>query len=322
MTDVAAREPVLDLAAIRAAAERLRGVAVRTPLIRLPVDDAPAEIWLKLETLQPIGAFKIRGAANAMAMASPEQLAQGVYTCSAGNMAQGVAWMARARGIPCTAIVPEHAPRAKRDAIERLGGTVIPVPFADWWQVMITHRFDGMRGLFIHPVSDPNVMAGNGTIGLEILEDLPDVDTVMVPYGGGGLACGIATALRATRPSARVLASEVETSAAFSAALTAGAPTAIAYTPSFVDGIGSAQVLDAMWPRARELLAGSCVVSLDAVRAAIRLLVTRMRVVAEGAGASSVAAALSGGAGGGRVVCVVSGGNINPTTLAEILTTT
>jgi threonine dehydratase len=309
----------LTLADVRAAADRIRGVAVRTPLIRLHVPDSPAEIWLKLETLQPIGAFKIRGAANALAMATPEQLAQGVYTCSAGNMAQGVAWMARERGVPCTAIVPDHAPQAKLEAIARLGGRVIKVPFAEWWQVMISHQFAGLDGLFVHPVSDPRVMAGNGTIGLEILEDCPEVDTIVVPYGGGGLACGIATAVSALRPAARVVASEVETSAAFRAALGAGEPTSITYTPSFVDGIGSARVLDDMWPRAQSLLRESCVVSLDQVREAIRLLVSRVHVVAEGAGASSVAAALAGLAGRGRVVCVVSGGNIDPRVLASIL---
>ncbi len=304
---------------IVAAQARIRGYAVRTPLIRLHVPESPAEIWLKLETLQPIGAFKIRGAANAMAVASTAQLAQGVYTCSAGNMAQGVAWMARERGVPCTAIVPDHAPQAKIDAIARLGGAVVKVPFAEWWQVMTTHRYEGMAGLFIHPVSDPLVMAGNGTIGLEILEDLPNVDTVIVPYGGGGLACGIATAMRARRPATRILASEVDTSAAFGAALAAGEPTTIPYTPSFVDGIGSSRVLDDMWPRANALLHGSCVVSLDDTAAALRTLAQRARVVAEGAGASSVAAALSGRAGGGRIVCVVSGGNIDVTVLARLL---
>jgi threonine dehydratase len=302
-----------------AAQARIRGYALKTPLVRLDVPESPAEIWLKLENLQPIGAFKIRGAANAMAVASASQLARGVYTCSAGNMAQGVAWMARERGVPCTAIVPDHAPAAKLEAIARLGGAVVKVPFSEWWQVMTTHRYEGMEGLFIHPVSDPLVMAGNGTIGLEILEELPEVETVIVPYGGGGLACGIATALRARRPSARVVASEVETSAAFSAALAAGVPTTIAYTPSFVDGIGSSRVLDDMWPRARALLSGSCVVSLDETAAALRTLVTRARVVAEGAGASSVAAALSGRAGSGPMVCVVSGGNIDRQVLARVL---
>lgn len=308
----------LTLADIQAAAARIRGYAVRTPLVRLQVPDAP-EIWLKLETLQPIGAFKIRGAANAMAMASAAELARGVYTCSAGNMAQGVAWMARERGVTCTAIVPDHAPAAKIDAIARLGGQIIKVPFADWWQVMITHRFEGLDGLFVHPVSDPRVMAGNGTIALEILEDCPQVETIVVPYGGGGLASGIAAAARALRPKTRVVASEVETSAAFAAALENGAPTSITYTPSFVDGIGSGRVLEEMWPRVSALLDGSVVVSLDEIRKAMQLLAGRTRVVAEGAGASSVAAALSGDAGPGPIVCVVSGGNIDVRVYAEIL---
>ncbi len=313
----------LTLAHIEAARARVRGAAVRTPLVRLHVpldyDGAPREIWLKLENLQPIGAFKIRGASNAIAMATEAELARGVYTCSAGNMAQGVAWMARERGVSCTAVVPDHAPQTKIDAIRRLGGSVVRVPFAEWWQVMTSHRYEGLDGLFIHPVSDPRVMAGNGTIGLEILEDLPDVDAVVVPYGGGGLACGIATALRALRPEARTLASEVETSAAFAAALQANEPTTITYTPSFVDGIGSSRVLDDMWPRVKALLDGSCVVSLHDVSAAVRLLVERNRVVSEGAGASSVAAALAGKAGAGKVVCVVSGGNIDRQTLSGIL---
>lgn len=309
----------LTLADIHAAAARIAGYAVRTPLVRLSSTDDEPEVWLKLETLQPIGAFKIRGAANAMAAATPEQLRAGVYTCSAGNMAQGVAYMARARGVRCTAVVPDHAPHAKLDAIARLGGDVIKVPFAEWWQVMISHRYPGLPGLFVHPVSDPLVMAGNGTIGLEILEDLTDIDTVIVPYGGGGLACGIATALRARSPKTRILASEVDTSAAFAAALAAGEPTTVPYTPSFVDGIGSSRVLDDMWPRARSLLDGSCVVSLDEVAAALRTVAQRTRVIAEGAGASSVAAALSGRAGGGRIVCVVSGGNIDLAVLARLL---
>lgn len=309
----------LTLADIHAATARIAGYAVRTPLVRLPSTDDGPEVWLKLETLQPIGAFKIRGAANAMAAATSEELRAGVYTCSAGNMAQGVAYMARARGVRCTAVVPDHAPHAKLDAIARLGGDVIKVPFAEWWQVMISHRYPGLPGLFVHPVSDPLVMAGNGTIGLEILEDLTDIDTVIVPYGGGGLACGIATALRARSPKTRILASEVDTSAAFAAALAAGEPTTVPYTPSFVDGIGSSRVLDDMWPRARALLDGSCVVSLDEVAAALRTVAQRTRVIAEGAGASSVAAALSGRAGGGRIVCVVSGGNIDLAVLARLL---
>ena len=310
----------IPLADVRAARERIAGTALRTPLIRLNVDDAPAEIYLKLENLQPIGSFKLRGAAAAISRATPEQLAEGVYTCSAGNMAQGVAWNARRLGIPSTAVVPDHAPETKLAAIARLGGKVIKVPFDEWWNVMVTHRFDGLNGFFVHPVSNPDVMAGNGTIGLEILEDLPDVDAIVVPYGGGGLSSGIATAVKALKPDTKVFAAEVETSAAFAGALAAGRPTTITYTPSFVDGIGSAGVLDDMWPIARSLLDGSLVQTLTDVADAIRLLVERHRVIAEGAGATSVAAALAGKAGGGKVVCVVSGGNIDIEKLTKILT--
>ena len=308
----------ISLTDIRAARERISRFVIRTPLVRLHVDNAQAEIYLKLENLQPIGSFKLRGAANAIALASAEQLAKGVYTCSAGNMAQGVAWNARRLGIPCTTIVPEHAPQTKLDAITRLGGRFIKVPFDVWWNVMVTHHYEGLQGLFVHPVSDPAVMAGNGTIGLEILEDLPDVDAIVVPYGGGGLGCGIATAVRALKPGIRVYAAEVETSAAFAAALAAGEKTAINYQTSFVDGIGSGSVLDDMWPLARMLLDGSLVMPLTEVAEAICLLAERNRVIAEGAGATAVAAALAGKAGGGKVVCIVSGGNIDFDKLAKI----
>ena len=301
---------------IEAARERIADSIVRTPLVRLNVDEH--EIYLKLENLQPIGSFKLRGAGNAIAMATPDQLARGVYTASAGNMAQGVAWHARRLGIPCTVVVPEHAPETKLAAITRLGGKFIKVPFDEWWQVLVTHGYPGLDGLFIHPVSDPAVIAGNGTIGLEILEDLPDVATVLVPYGGGGLSSGIATAIKALRPEAKVIACEVETSAAFAAALESGGITKIDYTPSFVDGIGSGGVLEEMWPIASKLLDGSIVMSLADVAEAVRILAERNRVIAEGAGATPVAAALSGRAGGGRIVCVVSGGNIDFEKLVRI----
>ncbi len=303
---------------IRAARERIAGLALRTPLVRLHVAGSP-EIHLKLENLQPIGSFKLRGAGNAMACLSDEALARGVYTASAGNMAQGVAWVARARGVACTVVVPDHAPRAKLDAIERLGGRVIKVPFDRWWQIIIEHRFEDLQGTFIHPVCDPEVIAGNGTIGLEILEDLPDADAILVPYGGGGLSSGIASAVRACAPRVRVLACEVDTAAPLAPSLAAGAPREVTYTPSFVDGCGSKSVLAEMWPLVRSLLADSVVVPLAEVAAAVRLLVERSRVVAEGAGALPVAAALSGRAGTGKLVCVVSGGNIDTDKLAAIL---
>jgi threonine dehydratase len=309
---------VIALDAIRAARSRIAGAAIRTPLVRLNLEGAPAEIWLKLENLQPIGSFKIRGAANAIGLATPEQLARGVWTASAGNMAQGVAWMAHRRGLACTCVVPDHAPEAKLTAITRLGAAIIKVPFAEWWKVIMTHRWDGLDGLFIHPVSDPEVIAGNGTIGLEILEDLPDVDAVIVPYGGGGLSTGIASAVKAQRPGVRVLAAEVETAAPLAASLAAGSPQTVAYQASFVDGIGSGSILAEMWPQVRGLLDGSVVVSLGEVADALRLVVERNRVVAEGAGAAAVAAALTGRVTG-KVVAVVSGGNIDAAKVARIL---
>ena len=309
----------IPLASIQSARERIAGSAIRTPLVRLNVDDAPAEIYLKLENLQPIGSFKLRGAGNAMALASQEQLAKGVWTASAGNMAQGVAWNARRLGIPCTVVVPDHAPEAKLAAITRLGGQIIKVSFDDWWQIIVTHKFDGMEGLFVHPVSDGNVIAGNGTIGLEILEALPDVDAIIVPYGGGGLSSGIASAVKALKTTVKVYACEVETAAPLAPSLAAGSPQSIEYKPSFVDGIGSGSVLADMWPLVSRLLDGSLVVSLTEVASALRLLIERNRVVAEGAGAASVAAALQGKAGGRKVVAVVSGGNIDSAKVARIL---
>jgi threonine dehydratase len=283
------------------------------------VDDAPGEIWLKLENLQPIGSFKLRGAGNAMGLAEPEKLAKGVYTASAGNMAQGVAWNARLRGIPCTVVVPDNAPQTKLDAIARLGASAVKLPYARWWQVLEGHGYPGIEGLFIHPVSDPGVMAGNGTIALEILEDLPDVEAVIVPFGGGGLSCGIAAGLRALRPEVKVYASEVDTAAPFSASLAAGKPVKVDHTPSFVDGIGGRSMLPEMWPLASSLLAGSIVVSLAEAAAALRLLAERNRTIAEGAGATSLAAALTARAGKGKTVAVISGGNIDPAKLAKIL---
>jgi threonine dehydratase len=304
---------------IRAARERIAATIVRTPLVRLNVDNALAQIFLKLENLQPIGSFKLRGASNLILQADPAQLAQGVWTASAGNMAQGVAWCARNLGLRCTVVVPDTAPATKVAAIERLGARIVPVSFAQWMEVFQTRRYAGMEGLFVHAFSDMAVMAGNGTIGLEILEDLPDVDAVVVPYGGGGLSCGIASALRALKPDVKVYAAEVETAAPLAASWTAGEPVEIPYTPSFVDGIGAPRVFPEMWQLARQLLEGSLVATLPEVAAAVGLLAERNRVIAEGAGATPVAAAVAGRAGGGKVVCIVSGGNIDIAKLIKIL---
>ena len=288
--------------------------------MRLHVDEAPAEIYLKLETLQPINSFKIRGAYNAMAEAPRDELAAGVLTTSAGNMAQGVAWAARELGIPCTVIVPDHAPETKLAAIERLGGTYVKVPFDRWWQALEERRYPGIDGFFVHPVEDEPVMAGNGTIGLEILEDLPEPDVIVVPWGGGGLLVGIASAIKALRPETEMRAVELETAAPLAASLAAGEPREIDYRATFVDGAGARALLPKMWELGRPLVAGSDVVTLDETAAAVRLLAERVRVVAEGAGALAVASALSGRPGRGKtIVAIVSGGNIDSSVLRTIL---
>jgi threonine dehydratase len=292
---------------------------LQTPLVRLPGDGWPCEVWLKLECLQPIGAFKLRGAANAVRTAPPDAVARGLWTTSAGNMAQGVAWMAREVGVEATIVVPDHAPRAKLDAIERLGGRSIPVPVDSWWEAMETGSFGDLDGHFVHPVRDPAVMAGNGTIGLELAEQLDGIDAVLIPWGGGGLTTGIASALAAVSPQTAVYACEPVTGAPVTAALREGGPVPVPYTASFVDGAGAKALLPDMWERARPLLTGSFAVELADAAAAVRLLAERAHVVAEGAGALALAAALGGTIDADRVVCVVSGGNIDSARLAEIL---
>jgi threonine dehydratase len=309
----------IPLAAIEEARRRIAATALRTPLVRLNSSEEPADIYLKLENLQPIGSFKIRGAANAMAQIPTEQLRRGVLTASAGNMAQGVAYRARQLGIPCTVVVPDTAPAVKLQAIERLGGRFIKVPFERWWQTFQERTFPGVDATFIHAFDDLQVMAGNGTIGLEILEDLPDVNAVVIPWGGGGLTCGIAAAIRAKRPDCRIYAAETETAAPLSASLAAGSVQVVEYVASFVDGIGSKTVFPQMLERARGLIDGALVAGLQEIAAAVRLLVVRNRVVAEGAGACPVACARTGKAGAGKVVCVVSGGNIDPSVLSRLL---
>ena len=310
---------MIPLDEIRRARERIADVAIRTPLVRLDVD-SDAEIWLKLELLQPVRSFKVRGAGNAILQASNDELAGGVWTTSAGNMAQGVAYLARIRGIPATIVVPDTAPRTKLEAIERYGGRLVPVPYDEWWQTMGTGRHEGVDGLFVHPFDDDQVIAGNGTIGLELLEDLDDFDTVVVPYGGGGLITGIASAVKPERPDVRVIAAEPVTGAPATASLAAGRRTEVEFTPSFVDGAGGHEVFENMWRRTEKLMDGGIALSLEETAAAIRLLAERTRVIAEGAGALPVAAALSGRLAGARkLVCIVSGGNIDPSVLSRIL---
>jgi threonine dehydratase len=309
---------VIPLAEIERARGVLEGLAVRTPLVRLDAD-TDAEIWLKLELLQPVRSFKLRGAGNAVLQAADAELAGGVLTASAGNMAQGLAYVARRRGVPATIVVPEHAPQTKLDAIERYGGRVIKVPYDEWWQTMIGGSYPGVDGLFVHPVDNDRVMAGNGTIGLELLEQLDGFDAVVVPYGGGGLVTGVASAVKAKRPDVRFFAAEPATGAPVAATFAAGgAPAAVDYTASWVDGSGSRELIPRVWEHASELLDGAFAVPLEDAAAAVRLLAERTRVVAEGAGALGLAAALAHGVGR-RGVCIVSGGNIDTGVLARIL---
>jgi threonine dehydratase len=317
-SEAVAADPI-PIEEIDAAGERLAGLVDRTPLVRLGVQDAPAEIYLKLENLQPTGSFKVRGAGNALALADPQQVAGGVWTSSAGNMAQAVAWHAQRRGLPCRVIVPDTAPGTKLEGVRRWGGTIEEVSFPEWIELFRTRHRDGMTGLFVHPFSDRSVMAGNGTIGLEILEDLPDMDAVLIPYGGGGLSSGIASALRAHKPEVKIYACEIGTAAPLAPSLAAGEPVEVPFVPSFVDGIGAPVVFPEMFPLASKLLDGSLVVDAPEVAQAIRIMAERNRVIAEGAGAVPVAAAIQGLVGGGKVVCVVSGGNIDSAKLSTIL---
>src|SRR5580693_7749079 len=303
---------------LEAAAEARRniaGLAIRTPLVRLNADEH--EVYLKLENLQPIGSFKIRGAANVIAKTEKDQLAKGLLTASAGNMAQGVAFCARRLGIPATVIAPDSAPDTKLRAIERLGGRIFKAPFDQWWRAFETRSFPGVDATFIHAFDDPNVMAGNGTIGLELIEDLPDLDAVIVPWGGGGLACGIASVVKALRPSARVYAAEAATAAPLAASLKAGTTQVVDYTPSFVDGIGSKTVFPKMLAEAQQLLDGSIVSTLEEIASALKLVAERNRVIAEGAAACAVAAALK--AGPGKIVAIISGGNIDLKKVSDLV---
>jgi len=303
---------VISLDQISRARERLGDDVLRTPLV--PFLDE--RIWLKLENLQPIGSFKLRGALSAIRAASPAELAGGVVTASAGNMAQGVAWAARELGIRARIIAPESAPQTKLEAVERLGGEVIRVTHEVWWQTMVDRHYEGVDGLFVHPVEDEAVMAGNGTIGLELCEDLDAFDTVIIPWGGGGLTTGIASAVKALRPNVRIVTAEPETAAPLAASLPAGAPVEIEYAPSFVDGAGGRALLPTMWERARELVDEAVAVPLADVEAAVCQLAMRARIVAEGAGALALAAAQGREE---RIVCIVSGGNIDAAVLAGIL---
>jgi threonine dehydratase len=304
---------VIPLEEIRRARERIGHDVLRTPLVPI---GAAGRIWLKLECLQPVGSFKLRGALSAMRAALAEELAAGVVTASAGNMAQGVAWAARELGVPARVIAPADAPRAKLDRVEELGAEVVAVTHEEWWQAMVDRGREGVEGLFVHPVADEAVMAGNGTIGLELAQDAPEFDTVVIPWGGGGLTTGIASAVKALRPGVRVVTAEPETAAPLAAAFAAGAPREIEFQPSWIDGAGGRALLPGMWEHAREIVDEAVAVPLAEAEEAVRLLAARAHVVAEGAGALALAAALRRD---DRCVCIVSGGNIDLDVFAGIV---
>lgn len=311
--------PTPTLVDIKSAQARIAPVTIRTPLIMLDWDDGPGEIYLKLENLQPIRAFKIRGAYNCMAALSPADLAQGVWTSSAGNHAQAVALSARAFGVPCTVYVPVTAPRTKINNAIRYGARVVELPVTEWVDIFKNRGYEHASGLFIHPYSDPNVIAGQAVCGLEILEDIPDVETIIAPWGGGGLCSGIASAVRHLAPYVRVIASEIETGAPLGPSLAAGHPVEVEYRPSFADGIGGDFVNDEMFELAQRLGISAMTTTLDETADAARLLIGRAAIVPEGAAATALAAALKGGAGAGKTVVVISGGNIDAATLGLML---
>jgi threonine dehydratase len=306
-------------AQVAAARDNIRPFALRTPLLRLNADLPGANIFLKLENLQPWGSFKIRAAVNALKTMDAARLQRGVLTASAGNFGQGLSFAARAMGVPVTVVVPTAAAETKVKALVELGAKVIRRPFDEWWTVLTSRACAGEEGVFVHPVAEAGVLAGNATIGAEILEDLPGCDAVVVPFGGGGLICGIGSVMRRLRPTVRMIVAESEAAQPAAAALREGGPVTVPHRQSFVDGMGSTTVLAEMWPLLRAVADASVWVSFEQITAAIRLLAGRHHVIAEAAGAVSVAAALGPAAAKGNVVCIVSGGNIDPEKLGAIL---
>jgi threonine dehydratase len=318
---VAAGETVRNIPSglIEDARKHVYEAAIRTPLVRLNYD-GPAEIYLKLENLQPIGSFKIRGAYNAVRLLPEEQRQKGVWTVSAGNAAQGVALAAQLAGVRCKVLVMDTAPMAKLEAVRRLGGQIVQASFDECWQALGDRTHPAMDGAFVHPFEDDEFIAGNASAGLEILEDLPDVDAIVASFGGGGLSCGIAAAMKERRRSVKVFASEPETASPLSRSFAAGSAQKFPdWKASWVDGCGGKSVFPRMWALAHHLLAGSIVCTLEEVRRAMKILAERNHVIAEGAGACAVAAGLTGKCGSGKVVCVVSGGNIDLSVFSELM---
>jgi threonine dehydratase len=305
---------------IRAARTRIGGTILRTPLIRLELGPEFPDIRLKLENLQPINAYKLRGAANAVAMLSSAERARGVWTISAGNAGQGVAYAARAAGVPCTVVGIETAPASKLERMRALGAKLVLVSYADAWRAMEQRSYPGVEGTFVHPFDDHNFIAGHGTMGLEIYEDAPETAAVIAGIGGGGLITGLASALKALNPAIKLWGAEPETAAPAARSFASGSAQPFPeWEASFVDGAGGRSVFPRMWERMHALVEGSIVVTLEQTRRAMRLMAEKSRVIAEGAGALSLAAALTGQAGRGPIVAIVSGGNVDLKKYCEIL---
>jgi len=307
-------EPVrpIEISEIRAARERIADIIVRTPLIRLELGPEFPDLHLKLENLQPINAYKLRGAANAVAMLPEPDRKRGVWTISAGNAGQGVAYAARAAGVPCTVVAVETAPKSKLERMKALGAKLIPVPYDIAWKALDDRLFSGTDGTFIHPFDDDNFIAGHGTMGLEILEDAPDVAAVIASIGGGGLITGVASAIKALKPEVKIFGVEPETAAPATLSFEKGSPQVFPnWEASFVDGAGGQSMFPRMWERMTPVVDGCLVVTLEETKNAMRLLAEKARIISEGAGALPLAAALSGKAGKGPIVAIVSGGNID-----------
>jgi threonine dehydratase len=321
MSDILADIGPITLAEIEAARTRIAGTIVRTPLVKLELGSSHRDIYLKLENLQPINSFKLRGAANAVAMLAPDRRADGVWTISAGNAGQGVAFAARKAGVPCTVVTIETAPETKIERMRALGATIVKAPFDACWEALERRTFPGLNATFVHPFDDDDFIAGNATMGLEILEDLPDVAVVIAAFGGGGLVGGIASAIKPRAPHVRVFGAEPETAAPAARSFASdAAATFEGWQVSFVDGAGGKSVFPRMWERIKDIVDGSIVVSLDETKRAMRILAEKARVIAEGAGALPVAAALSGRVeGDGPIVAVISGGNIDLGKFCELI---
>ena len=305
---------------VEVARQRISATVLRTPLVRLDTRSDAPDIYLKLENLQPTNAYKIRGAANAVAHLTDEARARGVWTISAGNAGQGVAYAARAFGVPCSVVAIETAPQTKLDRMRALGATIVPVSYETAWQAAESHSFEGMDATFIHPFDNHDFIAGHGTMGLEIVEDLPEVRTVIAAIGGGGLITGVGSAVKALRPEVQVIGAEPETAAPYAYSLEQGGPQRFPdWQASFVDGAGGKSVTERMWKRMQPVVDGSIVVTLDETRQAMRLIAEKARAITEGAGALALAAALTGKAGEGPIVCIVSGGNIDLAKFSELV---